>query len=460
MALSSGFERILVSSLFGVGFLMFTSVLTRHPLVYGIDGPYYLIQVESLLSSGHLVYGDPPLAFYILAFFSTVMGDVTLGVKVGVAFFGALATIPMYLVVKSVTGRGWSAYFGVAVLLLSASLLRMMSDLIKNAIGVFFLLFFLYYLHLMTFKAATWRNAALALSFLILTAFCHILDFAVAVLFLGLYFLFSMLLCTDRLRLAKRYGLLFTSLILITVSGYLLFPFYFTHDFDKALSFLSSAVGGGSQAFSPFLPPTGQMIFMDGLLFLTAIIMGAFLAVYEMSRRNRGAAVFLSAMVIFGVLLTLPSTSQWRFWLMEFIPIASILSFVASKHGRKRDTLPFIVITLILLGGQSAQMAQMIGPSIRDDEYRELKEMKDLVPQGSFVLNRARGPLIYWVQYIFESPRVKTDSPLGQDASVFILIRKGDPHPLPRGEVVYDGRIFILIRASPPPRPTNHHPLL
>lgn len=63
--------------IFGFGFYLY--ILTRHPLIYGIDGPYYLIQVRSLLESWHLEYGDPPLAFFIFTFFTLLSGgDITL----------------------------------------------------------------------------------------------------------------------------------------------------------------------------------------------------------------------------------------------------------------------------------------------------------------------------------------------------------------------------------------------
>jgi len=56
------------------------------PLLYGIDGPYYYIQVSHLLTEGFLKYSDPPLSFYILAAFSVMLKDVVSGVKVGSVF--------------------------------------------------------------------------------------------------------------------------------------------------------------------------------------------------------------------------------------------------------------------------------------------------------------------------------------------------------------------------------------
>ncbi|MCD6340557.1 MAG: hypothetical protein J7L51_01215 [Desulfurococcales archaeon] len=49
------------------------------PLLYGIDGPYYYIQVSSILMSGRLKYLDPPLFLHNLQYtllFSTTSSQV------------------------------------------------------------------------------------------------------------------------------------------------------------------------------------------------------------------------------------------------------------------------------------------------------------------------------------------------------------------------------------------------
>lgn len=457
-ALRTNFEVLAVSSIVVLGFGLYLWILTKYPLIYGIDGPYYLIQIEGLLQSGALVYEDPPLAFYLLAFFSVLMGEATLGIKVGTALFSALSAIPMYLLIKEVTKKRYVAYFGMVALILSASFVRMMGDLIKNAIGVFFLLFFVYCLHRMTFRGPTWRNILLTLSFLVLIALCHILDFAVAAFFLVSYFLLSMALGVNRRGVAKGFGILSVALIALIALGYLLFSEYLAHDLNKAFSFLSSITDPGALTVFPLLPRApGPPI--DGLLLLLIIALGMSLALYETKKRNGEAAVLLWTMTILAILLTLPSDNRWRFLLMEFIPIATILSFVASKPLRRVDAIPFVLISLVLLGGQFYPTAQMVGPTINDHEYQELQEMKSIVPSDSLVINRARGPIIYWILYVFESWKISGGPPPGEQGyEVFILMQKGVPRPPPpsRGEVVFDGDTFILFRTlRPPPTPRS-----
>ncbi len=62
-----GSSRLVVALIWAIGFAFYLEILTRHPLMYGIDGPYYLVQVRSLLEAGRLEYGDPPLSFVLNA---------------------------------------------------------------------------------------------------------------------------------------------------------------------------------------------------------------------------------------------------------------------------------------------------------------------------------------------------------------------------------------------------------
>jgi hypothetical protein len=101
-----------------------------------IDSPFYLIQVRSILSTGSLVYGDPPLTFYLLSLFSVLLGDVTLGVKVGVAFFSALSTIPAYFLMKKVGKSVLAGLIAMLLIIFSPSYITMLSNFMKNAVGI------------------------------------------------------------------------------------------------------------------------------------------------------------------------------------------------------------------------------------------------------------------------------------------------------------------------------------
>lgn len=77
-------NNILVSSiLFIVSLIYYVAYEFRFPLVYGIDGPYYLIQIEHIEKTGTMYYGDPPLTFYVLYAIYVIVRNSTLAVKIG-----------------------------------------------------------------------------------------------------------------------------------------------------------------------------------------------------------------------------------------------------------------------------------------------------------------------------------------------------------------------------------------
>jgi len=116
-------ERALLSLILILGFGFYLYILTRHPLIYGIDGPYYLTQVRSLLESAHLKYGDPPLAFLIFAFFTLLSsGDIALGIRFGVALFSALSAVPLYFWIKRVTRSKMSGYTSMLACIFSSTI--------------------------------------------------------------------------------------------------------------------------------------------------------------------------------------------------------------------------------------------------------------------------------------------------------------------------------------------------
>ncbi len=74
-------------------FLFTLLIQLRSPLVFMIDGPYYIAQYRYLRYTGGMHYPDPPLAFMILYPFEyvtdVVFGSPYLGLKVCVSLMTA-----------------------------------------------------------------------------------------------------------------------------------------------------------------------------------------------------------------------------------------------------------------------------------------------------------------------------------------------------------------------------------
>ena len=89
-----------VFALFAVGYAIRLFILLRNPLIYGIDGPWYIAQVTNILQGGALAASAEPLVMYFTAGLSAFAGDVTLGVKISQAFLSALPILTTWMLAK------------------------------------------------------------------------------------------------------------------------------------------------------------------------------------------------------------------------------------------------------------------------------------------------------------------------------------------------------------------------
>ncbi len=443
-------EHLAVFSIIVIGFVFYLWILTRHPLIYGIDGPYYLIQVRSLLESGQLAHGDPPLSLLLFTFFTLLVGgDMTLGVRVGVAFFSALSTVPLYFLIRKITQKEYAGYVAMLACIFSAPHIRMMNDLLKNAVGVCFLFFFFYYLHNMVFCDGGRKNMIFASLFLVLTGATHVLDFGVALLFFSLYLATVLVFNVHRRQFVKAVG--FISLILgfFTAVAFVIFPSLFT-SFFKGFYFLQdlfSASEQGAPIFFLFDPRGGGMT-------LFVLTVGVILAVHEWRiKENMEAVLVLTVATIVGWLLCLPfipSEWLWRFLLMEFIPVAVILGYSSSKMERKMALAIFLILVIFPLILQSVEASKNMGPTINEKGYHELVMMSDHIIQSNsvIVINPQIG---YWIQYVTRCDVARTPSQESWQSyeHILALIKKipGQPYLTPHGAKLpplFDGEMFVL----------------
>lgn len=81
---------IILFSIFIFSFVLDLLVLTRYPLSYRIDGPFYNLQIQNILTTGFPASGDPPIAYYILTPFVMLTENSFLGLKIGISLIGSL----------------------------------------------------------------------------------------------------------------------------------------------------------------------------------------------------------------------------------------------------------------------------------------------------------------------------------------------------------------------------------
>lgn len=396
----------------------------KNQLLPMIDGPYYLIQVRSLLTTRGLVYGDPPLTFYLLSLFSVLLGNITLGVKVGASFFCALSTIPAYFLMKKIGKSILAGLIAMLLVVFSAPYIRMLTDFMKNAVGICWLFAFMYYLHDLAFTGIRKSSLALAAFFLVLTGLTHILDFGIALIFLVFYIIMVLIFNVNRLSFLKAVGIIALVISAFVFIASTFFSFLFS-DFTKVLSFFQDLTAPrGSEVPTPTPPspgptpgpqPPGAPMNIFSVVggwsaILLILSVGTILSLYVWKKKEKEALLPLSVTTIVGFIMCFPLIpSEWlsRFQLMIVVPTAIILSYGISKMwnlnnaNSKFIAMVLLVICLSFFVAQSVSITTIIHPTISDAGYLDLVNMKNQIPSDSIIAVSDYG-IRYWVEYVDE----------------------------------------------------------
>jgi hypothetical protein len=116
------------------------ALLMRYPIAVGVDGYYYVLQVDALWSQHRLFFPSAhPLVLYVLAGMRYVTGDTVAAIKVsGIALHLALCA-GIFALVKAVTRSLWLGVLGGALAAASSLHLYFIVEFINNLGAVAFL---------------------------------------------------------------------------------------------------------------------------------------------------------------------------------------------------------------------------------------------------------------------------------------------------------------------------------
>ncbi len=242
-------------------FIYMFIIFSLYPYSYGVDGAYYDLQVNNILETGEMWVGDNPFSFYFFAFLvylipgPTLAIRIMLAIKLGVIIFCCLIPIPIYLILRKLTRNEIAALFGAIISTFNPMLFRLMGDFVKNSIGTFFLLCFIYlFLKCCEKQENTKKTLALfSLTFgmFILMIFTHIYPTGFAVGFIFIYFIYAVLynLITERKLPYNEIKIVIFLIISVGVSIFLIYylqPDFFEH-FLKIEDFINAILGTSVQ---------------------------------------------------------------------------------------------------------------------------------------------------------------------------------------------------------------------
>lgn len=390
--------------LFVANALYYYWIMARTFVIPSIDGPFYYIQVNSILHTGTIVYQDPPLTFYVFTLFTLAARNTVVGVMAGSAAFAAAASVAVYMLFKRMFKSNVPAIAAAVVCALSAEHIAMATNVMKNSFGVVFIVGAIFFLQriLDADKPAKW-NVVGAVGFFLLAMFTHVLDQGIVLIFMAFYLVLS-LLFADRRKLLFRYGTILLLAIGVSVAGFLLLPEYFG-TFQKGLDFLSIVSASGATASNAGGVGAGVAVY-DPLLYVT-LILGVALSVYEWFRGDRKKLVLLVSATAVGILLVLPfipSDFAWRFELMELIPVSIITGYAFAAIRGKEELLTALAVLVLIVpvAVVGFQSGTTLTPSISQQAYADLVHMSTLVSTNHAVLlvNAAGANSEYWPEYV------------------------------------------------------------
>jgi 4-amino-4-deoxy-L-arabinose transferase-like glycosyltransferase len=420
---------IFIVLLFAVTSVYYYWSMAHTFVIPSIDGPFYYIQVNSILHTGAIRYDDPPLTFYVFTLFTLAIGNTVTGVMVGSAIFAALTAVSVYFLFKYIFKSEIPAIAASLASAFSAEHIAMASNLMKNAVGIVFIVGVIFFLQrcLDPQKQTRW-NVLGAIGFFLLAMFTHVLDEGVAILFIAGYFIFSLFLAGEK-KLTITYGSIFLASAVSSVSGFLLLPEFFG-TFQKGLDFVSivSSTSASSQATGG--APPGMSV-ADPIVY-AFLCLGIVLSAYEWLRGDKKKAVPVASATVIGILLILPfipTDFAWRFQLMEFLPVSIIIGYACARINRNNWPIlaAFILVAPVALLG--FQTATTLTPMISTQQYADLQHMATLVSTNNPVLVVQGIGMDYWPEFILNLPVVSNSTTWLQNGyNVYLLVAtQGQP---------------------------------
>ncbi|HEX8397185.1 MAG TPA: glycosyltransferase family 39 protein [Pyrinomonadaceae bacterium] len=154
-----------------------------------MDGYYYVLQLNSLLTTGKLYYSSStPVLFYLMLFFNYIIDDTVLTIKFTAIVLHLLFSLAIYLIISNLTKNKWLGLLGCALLTVSNLHLFMLANFIKSLCGLTFLTWAGFNLiKFLETKNKLWLGASVFLS--VLAVFSHKSIFFILLILLFLMFL-------------------------------------------------------------------------------------------------------------------------------------------------------------------------------------------------------------------------------------------------------------------------------
>lgn len=409
-------------------FVFYLWALTHYAISYGIDGPFYDIQVRNVLTTGFPVTNDPPLVYYYMAVFAIVFGTA-LGIKISMAVIAAATSVVLYyFIYRTVVNRTPQAEFlsmsGAVLVSFNPFALRMVEDFMQNYFGVFFYLIFLL-TATSAFAAPSTKRVTIAAVMFLLALGSHLYTAALAVVSLaGLVILHYLAAVAVEHRSIKKEVLISSAIfigstaVVVIITAF--FPSFGTK-YVKIFSFLQDLTTSTYSSLPQFL------VFLN-IPYILAVVVGFRTILHYLQSDEEAVTkqqyMLLSSLLILALvlfILTLPFIpTKWatRFVLLAFLPLALLIpvgfgeyqvikvtpqfSMRFSKHTLYAVFGFFMLMSVI----SSIAFVPTMGPTLTAEQYAELQQINSLSLDRTGVIVHSDSNMYYWAVAIFNMDTV------------------------------------------------------
>ncbi len=442
-------EPVVLALLLAASVAGYLHLTSRYGMLPGIDGPYYAIQVRSLAETGRLKYPDPPLTFYVMYLAYKATGDLFSGVRFGVSLMTSVASIPIYLLVRRLTGSRSAGLASAIVFLVAPHEFRLLGDFMKNSSGLVWLSAYLLLAHRSGPLDPKRRVATYVycLALFMLAGLTHVLVYGFMVVYTVLLVALQLLVYRDR-REPFYEG---AAALALSLAVFYAYPDLQGGDLGKAFniagrvfsSITRGALAGLLQAqglAAPSSPPwSSQFLLLDWLAAILLLVESYILYRRDYPRYALGVAALGLTLLSFTLPL-IPRQYLFRFDLMGGVPLAVALGLVVGLLGEgiMRILTAVAVVGLVLVPGLSA--SSRVAPSVPPEAYHELQAAVDIVsresPDACYLARNVR--LRYWLETLVSSVNEEpgTCYPL-------VVIDYVSRQPPPQARVLFRGRFVI-----------------
>lgn len=373
---------------FLAAFLIRLYFITRSPLIYGDDGPYYLIYTDKVMHGVETPFQS--LIFYIFAFFAYIFGDITLGIKFVVSLLSALMVIPIFFLAYHITQDRRAAQFAALLAMLSSFNYNIMTQTLKEVGGLLLSVVLIYFVTVTLEKPFKRLKKEIAIIFFLalLLPLTHLFSSFYLFSFLLPYLIFVIIYAQIKKDDEKRN---LSTVLLLTISISIILSLGIREILGPGLTLDIRSLTNEKMSIDLSNTKLAGTDFYSYIFFMPFVLV--FLYNIFAKWKEIKAQSFLLIWLIVNFIEIQPwfvnSNWDWRFIYISY-PLMITLSSVGLSVTYKWKRVPTLLLAIAILIWEAAFLIAcglVFNSVITQDEYLFLLNMRNSLPSNTVIIS-------------------------------------------------------------------------